>query len=442
MIPGQLAALAVVCVAAGVYYYNPAGLVNGPSGASHPAGTPLKPPPVPPPSGGSHQELRASKAGKGGLSMAKSPVTAAGGRLFKAACAVEGDKGGNVVVSPLSVVVAMSMAAAGATEGHAAGKEIREAMGHDMVAGGGDEKAAHAYFEGLIKGIQSSDPKVETIVANSVWAQGDVLPAFKQACESSFGAQSLKLAGAGPINDWVGAQTKGMIKKLLEADPVGPAVLLNAVYFKGEWQHKFDAAKTTKGEFRDFSGGKKGCDMMQSDSKKTLYAETSTSHLVMLPYGSGRFTGVVSLPKEEGPQSMAASIEELFADGESFTKTLAARSERHVVLSLPRFKVDYGPKSLKDALKSMGVKSGFTQSQGFLRMTNDPSVFIDDVLHKAVIEVNEQGTEAAAATAVRMTRSLPPPPIKVSVDRPFVFAVHDSETNTLLFVSRVVDPEL
>mmetsp|Transcript_46608 Transcript_46608/g.112066 ORF Transcript_46608/g.112066 Transcript_46608/m.112066 type:complete len:375 (+) Transcript_46608:1218-2342(+) len=374
--------------------------------------------------------------------MTKSPVTAAGGRLFRAACALEGEKGGNVVVSPLSVVVAMSMAAAGATEDHAAGKEIRQAMEHALVAEGGDEKAAHAYFTSLLTGIQSSDPKVETIVANSVWAKGDVLDSFKQVCSSAFHAQSLALNGAGPINDWVSTQTKGMIKKLLEKEPPGPAVLLNAVYFKGEWKHKFDPANTAKAQFRGFGGSPKECDMMKSDSKKTIYAETPTSHVVVLPYGSGRFSGIVALPKEEGPAAMSGAVGELFADAGSFSKVLESQSSKHVILSLPRFKVDYGPKSLKSALESMGVKSGFTQSQGFLRMTSDPSVYIEDVLHKAVIEVNEEGTEAAAATAVVMTRSLPPPPVHVTVDRPFLFAVHDKETDTLLCVSRVVDPEL
>mmetsp|Transcript_7368 Transcript_7368/g.14303 ORF Transcript_7368/g.14303 Transcript_7368/m.14303 type:complete len:341 (+) Transcript_7368:353-1375(+) len=287
--------------------------------------------PVPPP-------VKAPPAGAGNLQikMIKSPVTAAGGRLFKAACK---EQAGNVVVSPLSVVVAMSMAAAGATEEHEAGKEIRAAMEHALVAEGGDEKAAHAYFTGLLKGIQSSDPKVETIVANSVWAQGDVLAPFKDVCESAFAAQTFALAGAAPINGWVEKQTKGMIKTLLANDPPGPAVLLNAVYFKGEWQHKFDPAKTTKADFRGYDGSKKDCMMMVSDNKKTVYAETAGAHLVLLPYGSGRFTGIVGLPKEEGEGKMGAAIDELFTDSESFSKVLSTQSKRHVILSLPRFKV-------------------------------------------------------------------------------------------------------
>lgn len=413
---GQLAAIAVICIASAAYYFfNPSGL---------------------------SQQAETQKWGEGamkGMALA-SPVTAAGGNLFKQACSMQ--KAGDVVISPISVVVAMSMAAAGATDGHKSGKEIRTAMKHGLVLQGSDEASVHAYFKDLLNGMHQSDKRVDITIANSVWAQGDVLPSFKSTCEKHFNAKSHPLSGAAPINSWVESETKGMIKTLLDADPEGPAVLLNAVYFKGEWQTKFDEAKTVEGTFRLFDGSTRPCMLMSSVDKKMLYTSTDYADVAVLPYGEGRFKGVVILPKKEGQVEMGNTIEALFGTPSSFAEVMDSIGTEHVSLQLPRFKVDYGPTSLKPALKKMGVESGFGGSGGFLRMTSDQSVYIQDVLHKAVIEVNEEGTTAAAATAVVMTRSLPAPPLPMVVDRPFLFAVHDTETNSLLFISRVESPEL
>jgi len=416
MLGGQLVAVAVVCLAAGLYYYRP--------------GSPLR-------------ELRgAGELGRGGLDTERrggeprplgemaSPVTIAGSKLFKAVTKAEK---GNVAISPMSIVVAMSMAAAGATEGSATATEIREAMGHGAV--GGDEKKVHSYFTQLLQSLKSSDPKVEINVANSVWAKGDVKADFKATCQEAFGAQSFDLAGMDPVNEWVDKATQGKIKQLLAQDPLGPAVLLNAVYFKGEWTQTFDKEKTVAGKFRKFDGSEQDCMLMKKDDKKAAYSSTPHAHVLTLPYGNKRFVGVVALPMEEGEGAMTKAIDSLF-DTDAWGKVTKAAAPEHVILQLPRFKVDFGA-SLKPVLEAIGVKEGFQQNKGFLRMTDDPSVFIDDVIHKAVIEVNEQGTEAAAATAVVMTRSLPPPATMMVCDRPFIFAVHDTESNSLLFAAKV-----
>lgn len=426
MLGGQLVAVAVVCVAAGLYYYRP-----GPSSASEiarPASKGTSAPPL-------NVELRGaeSKGTKVSKNMI-SPITVSGSKLFQT---VSSSEKGNVVVSPISVVVAMSMAAAGATEGSETAKEIQEAMGHNVMGGG--EKKVHEYFSELLQSLKSSDDKVEITVANSIWTQGDVKEDFKAACQNAFGAQGFPLKGKDPVNDWVDKSTKGKITKLLDKDPLGPAVLMNAVYFKGEWTHTFDESKTVDGKFRKFDGSEQPCKLMQKNDKKALYTATAHAHVVGLPYGNKRFMAMLVLPKEEGEAQLSKTIDSLFGNGEEWDKVANSFGPRHVILQLPRFKVEYGAKSLKPALQAMGVKSGFVQNQGFLRMTADPSVYIEDVLHKAVIEVNEQGTEAAAATAVVMTRSLPPPATQVTVDRPFVFAVHDSESKSLLFAAKVVE---
>ena len=149
-----------------------------------------------------------------------------------------------------------------------------------------------------------------------------------------------------------------------------------------------------------------------------------------------RVGAYIAFPKEAGKLGLRATAEELFATDTSWDESVDILGFRPVKLELPRFKVEYGVKSLKHQLSEMGMAEVFGPSATFDRMTGSQT-HIEDVFHKAVIEVNEEGTVAAAATAVVMTRSLPPPPIELKVDRPFLFVVYDLPAKTVLFVAKV-----
>eukprot|EP00286_Rhodomonas_abbreviata_P011504 CAMPEP_0181343306 /NCGR_PEP_ID=MMETSP1101-20121128/31510_1 /TAXON_ID=46948 /ORGANISM="Rhodomonas abbreviata, Strain Caron Lab Isolate" /LENGTH=352 /DNA_ID=CAMNT_0023454915 /DNA_START=285 /DNA_END=1343 /DNA_ORIENTATION=+ len=335
---------------------------------------------------------------------------------------------GNVVISPLSIFVAVSMATAGTTHGGKAHEELRNMLKHDVV---GKEEKVHKWMKAMMLASSGSDPGVQLNVANSLWAEKDVIP------KNIFDAEARPLEGKDPINKWVNTKTNGKVPIILEQPPPGPAVIVNAVFFKGEWGSKFDQKDSTAGEFKGLDGASMPAMMMKKSDKKMLFCSSSTADIAQLPYGkTGRFGAIVALPKTAGPAGLAEMISELF-EGGKWEGHVDALEEQHVILQLPRFKAEYGVKSLKSTMQELGVAAAFEQGGHFSRMTPDTSVFVEDIFHKAVIEVNEEGTVAAAATAVVMTRCLPAEPILMTVDRPFVFAVYDLESRSLLFVCKV-----
>eukprot|EP00286_Rhodomonas_abbreviata_P023398 CAMPEP_0181308314 /NCGR_PEP_ID=MMETSP1101-20121128/11394_1 /TAXON_ID=46948 /ORGANISM="Rhodomonas abbreviata, Strain Caron Lab Isolate" /LENGTH=387 /DNA_ID=CAMNT_0023414683 /DNA_START=248 /DNA_END=1411 /DNA_ORIENTATION=- len=363
--------------------------------------------------------------------MMMSPVTASGAALFKHLSLKEP---GNVVISPLSIFVAVSMATSGSTLNGKANEELRRMLRHDVV---GDEDSVHDWVKAMILSTRQTDPKVQLDVANSVWAAGDVSPAYMELCKKFFDAEAFSLAGKDPINKWVDSKTNSKIPSILEQDPPGPAVIVNAVFFKGEWGSKFEEKDSVKGQFFGFDAPFP-CTFMRKDEKKMLYAETPTAQLAQLPYGTtGRFGAIIALPTKPGKAGLDRAITSLFEES-TWQQAVSGMRKTHVKLQLPRFKIEYGVKSLKEALQGLGVEAAFTPGGHFMRMVEDASVYIDDVFHKAVIEVNEEGTVAAAATAVVMTRSLPPPATEMKVERPFLFAVYDLEGKHILFVCKVV----
>jgi len=296
----------------------------------------------------------------------------------------------------------------------------------------------HEWFRKIIPGLRGADPKVEVMIANSLWAGGDVKGEFSEVCKEVFLSDVYPLGpgAASQINSWVSEKTRGKIQKLVETDPLGPAVLLNAVYFKGEWSSTFEGKLTQDGTFNSFAGAVP-CHYMHKNEKRMLFGETPGAQLVMLPYGEAKRVGAfVVLPTRPGKAGLAAAVEQLFGSDSAWDQAVDVMGHRPVKLYLPRFKVEYGVKSLKSALADMGMHDAFQASAQFHRMT-EGSAYIEDVLHKAVIEVNEEGTVAAAATAVMMTRSLPPPPVELKVDRPFLFVVYDQPAKTVLFAAKI-----
>ena len=310
-----------------------------------------------------------------------SPITAAGNAIFRQLAAEDG----NVVVSPVSISVALAMAAAGSTQGSETQTQMRSALKHHLV---GEEDELHAWFQKVMPALKGADPKVQLLIANSLWAAADVKGKYSEVCKNVFLSEVHPLGSAAQINAWVSEKTQAKIPTLLNANPVGPAVLLNAVYFKGEWSSKIDQSLTQPGTFEDLEGGgSKPCHYMFRAEKKVLAGETDEVQLVMLPYGEeARVGAFVALPKTKGKAGMRAAVTELFGSDSSWEDAVDRMGRRPVKLWLPRFKVEYGAKSLKQVLNALGMTHAFGGSAEFVRMT-DSQTYIEDVLHKALIEV-------------------------------------------------------
>lgn len=333
----------------------------------------------------------------------------------------------NVVFSPYSLKVCLSMVADGATKGSVTEREMQSVLGTapapTMPTDGGMD------------------------MANSAWVVkplSEIKDTYLKHVKSKFSAELMTLAcpDPAPINAWVNESTKGRIEKLFEQlDPLTVLVLVNTILFKGSWASKFDAKNTSKADFSPLDGSKLKCDMMFQRGKAMRYTTKLDSQIMQLPYASGGLFAVVFLPTKPGAEALSALLEALTP--EVWMKTCAdlQRASCSVEFRMPRFKVE-GDQDLKDALCELGMPTAFQGEAGgaFMEMTSDPSVHIDLVKQKATIEVNEEGTVAAAATgAVMMTRCAAPQPEQMTVDRPFVFAVTAADSS-ILFLAKVVNP--
>lgn len=350
------------------------------------------------------------------------------------------DKDKNVFVSPLSVATALAMTYNGAAgETHLAMKRVLKygTMNHADI---------NQSSQALMAKLKSADPKVELLIANSLWARQGVSfnPAFLDRNRQFFGAEVAALDFASPqavktINDWVSQNTKGKIPVILEqigGDQV--MFLINAVYFKGQWQKKFDAAKTQPQPFHLADSKTKSTPMM-AQSGNYPYFKGDNFQAVSLPYGQGGASLYLFLPAE------GVSLNS-FLGGVTFQNWQQwMNSFRNAPgdVKLPRFKMEYS-RDLNNPLKALGMEVAFAQGKAdFSGMREQNDLFISQVKHKAILEVNEEGSEAAAATSVGMsTTSMRREPERFNfvADRPFLLAIRDNQTGAILFLGAVFEP--
>ncbi|CAE7372840.1 SERPINI1 [Symbiodinium natans] len=331
--------------------------------------------------------------------------------------------GENVLISPLSISGCLSMVAAGSTEGS------------------GTEKELMSLLNSLVPGLPA-DSTVK--MANSAWVRMLIRPDYVEAVQARFGAEARELgesADPTPINEWVKEKTFGRIGSLFDGalDPLTVLVLVNTVFFKGSWAKVFDVTLTKKSEFKGFSSSLP-CDMMYQKEKKVAYTENGIYQAVRLPYSDKKTWATIVLPKKEGADALsdvAASVDKTWAALEGELRP------EEVELRLPRFRLSAGG-SIKAALQELGLKETFVPKGGFLKMSDNPGVCLSEVVHKATLEVNEEGTVAAAATGAVMTLcGLPAPALimRMTVDRPFLFILSDND-GTIYFLGQIVMPEL
>ena len=349
---------------------------------------------------------------------------------------------GNLFFSPYSISVALGM-----TYGGARGVTETE-MARVLCLPPGREAPheAFAQLQAHLAGIQEKG-EIALNVANSLWAQeGHVfLDEFFALMNTHYGA-GLRFVDFATrteearkaINAWVEEETREKIRDLVKEGMLSPAttlVLCNAIYFKGDWLRPFDSRFTVEAPFHVGPDKTVQAPMMNQTTEAKVHAFEGFSALE-LPYAGNDLSMVVLLP--EARDGLAALEARLTADAlAEWLETLSYARPGEVMLGLPKFKAT-SEFELSSVLAGMGMPSAFTNAD-FSGMTGRRDLFIGKVAHKAFVEVNEEGTEAAAATAVIMDKAMSLP-VTFLADHPFLFLIRENTTGSLLFLGRIVDP--
>jgi len=343
---------------------------------------------------------------------------------------------GNLMLSPLSASTALTMLLNGCNS--ATYEQIRDMLGYAGLSAGEINEA----YNSLIRQLLSIDPEIQLSLANSVWYREGfmVKDGFLSTMDSSFDAEIGALDFSLPssletINNWAKDNTNGKIPKVLdEIEPDMAMFLMNALYFKGNWTYRFEENQTTDQPFHLKDGNTVNVKMMRNTIPvKTYTGNGATS--VELPYGQQNFALVVVLPDN----SLDEFLSDLDATGwASITAGLDSFADPdEMEIILPKFRFEY-EKFLNDQLKTLGMIDAFDPGLADLSGISDSDIYVDFVKQNTFVDVNEEGTEAAAVTTIGIKEVSMPP--SVTIDRPFIFAIRERLTNTLLFIGKVEQP--
>ncbi|MFH7030719.1 MAG: serpin family protein [Heteroscytonema crispum UTEX LB 1556] len=397
--------------------------------------------------GSSESALAQSRLPSSGATLSKKSVTPDtkvvdantkfGFKLFSEIRKTDSEKK-NIFVSPSSVAIALAMTYNGASgstqQAMAKALELQELSLSEI-------NSSNAALKEL---LENPDPKVQLTIANSLWANKNVTfqSEFLQKNRDYYKAKVTNLdfrdtKTLGTINNWVKENTRGKINKIVEKiDPDQMLILINAIYFKGNWTNQFDKSQTAQYPFYLTSGTQKQHPMM-SQKGDYKYYENEQFQAASLPYGKdGKIGFYVFLPKQNS--SLQAFYQNLNA--ENWEKWMAQFNKRQGFIRLPRFQMDYDI-TLNNALTALGMGEAFSDKANFSAMGKNFK--ISEVKHKTFVEVNEEGTEAAAATSVGIVTLSAPvnEPFRMIVDRPFFCAIRDNRTGSLLFMGSIVEPQ-
>ena len=344
----------------------------------------------------------------------------------------------NVLISPLSIQLALAMTANGADGNTKA--EMEALLGGEISL-----EDLNEYLYSYVNNLPSAE-KYKLQIANSIWFRDDegrlqVEKGFLQKNADYYGAQAYKAAfddqTLKDINNWVKDHTDGMIDSILDQiDEDAVMYLINALVFDAEWQHVYDKSDVYKGKFTNIGGTEKQVDMMHSE--ETVYLQDENAIGFMKPYSGSKYNFAVLLPNE------GADIYEYIAGltGESLMETLSTPQLGMVMATLPKFSYEY-ELTMNDVLKELGMPSAFSgDTADFSKMAHSSrgNIYIGDVLHKTFISVDELGTKAGAVTKVQMNdESAPMSEWVVTLNRPFVYMIIDNETNLPVFIGTVMD---
>jgi serpin B len=366
--------------------------------------------------------------------------TAFGVNLYKEL--VREKPGENVFISPASVGFALAM-----TMNAAAGR-TREAMAKTLGLSGRSVDSVNMADSALISGMNDTIRSVKLSVANSLWARQGVTfkEEFLRRNKRYYGAEIHTLdfsspGAPGTINGWVAEKTNNKITQIVDQiDDSTIMFLINAIYFKGSWTKEFDKSITREEPFHLPTGATSPHPMMRQFGKYG-YLEEDGFQAARLPYGDGRIGMYVFLPSKDS--SLERFQEGL--TGEKLHTWIGRLAPHEGTVGLPRFRLEYEA-SLKQSLSVLGMEVAFDGGRAdFTRMfeADDANAYIHEVKHKTFVEVNEEGTEAAAVTSVeiRVTSAIQAEmPFEMIVDRPFFLAIVDGKTGLVLFMGSIVNP--
>ncbi|MFH1311936.1 MAG: serpin family protein [Candidatus Eisenbacteria bacterium] len=370
-------------------------------------------------------------------------------RLFKEIVKAQSDS--NIFISPLSVSMALGMTMNGA------GGSTLDSMLMTLGFPGYSTESADQCYRDLIDLLTGLDPEVLFEIANSIWGRSGVIfeAPFLEACRTCFDAEVSSLDFDQPdasdiINGWVDEKTHGKITEIVPKpiDPATMIILVNAIYFLGNWQYQFDPADTKDDWFHPPNEPKTPCRMMSrpqfpppSDVTELLadYSVVLNDHFqaVDLPYGDSLFTMTLLLPRH------GQDVDEIISwlNPDRWDSLTSSFHTCRGVLLMPRFELKYNL-VMNDVLTALGMGEAFGDAD-FSEMCRSMALQITAVRHKTYVRVNEVGTEAAAVTEVECGPTSVPPECSsftIKVDHPFMFVIRERYTNTILFVGRVLNP--
>jgi len=365
---------------------------------------------------------------------------------------------GNLFFSPYSISTALAMTYAGArgdTE-----TQMAKVLHFPTLAGEKvppepvmQEGQFHSAFGEVVKALNDRAKKggYELAVANALWGQKGykLLDDFLRLIETEYGGRLTGVdfvtateSARQTINAWVEKKTRDKIKELLKPgvlDTMTRLVLTNAIYFKGNWQRQFQKDKTRESRFTVLSGEKVDAPMM-NQTGEFRYMEAEGFQAIELPYVDNELSMIILLPKQtDGLPEFEKTLKL-----EDFSRWLDRLHRREVIVSVPKFKMT-SQFSLASVLISMGMADAFSAPVAdFSGITGSRDLFISAVIHKAYVDVNEEGTEAAAATGVtmRLTSAGPSQTPVFRADHPFLFLIRDNHSGSILFIGRLTNPKM
>jgi len=350
---------------------------------------------------------------------------------------------GNLFFSPYSISTALAMVYEGA-KGKTA-DEIQAVFRFPIESNVRKPSFAVIYNE-----LNKIDSKYKLSVANALWAQNDYkfLDNYFATIEKYYGGKATNVDFKNStentrqiINNWVESKTNNKIKDLFpkgSLDSSNKLVLTNAIYFKGIWNKQFKKSQTEDEDFRVNSSSTVKVPMMKQtgEDAEFLYTEDNILQVLEMSYKGDKLSMMILLPKNDNIFSFENSL-----TLEKINEWKTKLTEQRVDVFIPKFTFDT-KYFMSDTLKKMGMPTAFTNSADFSGMDGTKNLSIQTVVHQAFVDVNEEGTEAAAATGIGMAGSAMPQPVPVlRADHPFVFIIQDKDSENILFLGRVANPK-
>ncbi len=357
-------------------------------------------------------------------------------KLFQAVN--EFDTSDNIFISPLSVSLALGMTLNGANG------QTYDDMKHTLELNGLTEQEINEAYKSLIDLLLHLDEKVIFEIANSIWPKEGypVLSSFMETNQQYFYSEAKPLDfsrsdAVDIINAWISEKTHGKIENMLDYIPSDAVMyLINAIYFKGTWTYQFDEELTKTENFYGTPQNPIDCQMMKI-SGNWLYYQDNNVQIADLPYGDSLFSMTVILP------NASQSIEELISQlsPEKWTEYFDALDYNFGTIMMPKLKLNY-KLLMNDALISLGMGIAFSGGADFSRINGYGNLFISRVIHQSFVQIDEEGTEAAAATVVELmeTSGMGPTGFFMRADRPYIFVQRERVNNTILFIGKISKP--